>query len=70
MRHDRRPLPSIFLILAGVTACQSAAPVGGASSSTSASVGAMPPSAEPAVQAPTMEQAGEYLTIVGSCNDC
>ena len=24
----------------------------------------------PAVQAMTMEQAGEYLTIAGSCNDC
>ncbi len=70
MRHDRRLLHSIFLVFAGVTACQSAAPAGGASSSASASVGAMPPSAEPAVQAPTMEQAGEYLTIVGSCNDC
>src|SRR5215203_3520051 len=31
---------------------------------------AMPPSAGPAVAAASMEQAGEYLTIVGGCNDC
>ena len=30
----------------------------------------MPPRIGPSVEAQTMEQAGEYLTIVGSCNDC
>lgn len=30
----------------------------------------MPPADGPVVAATSMEQAGEYLTIVGSCNDC
>ena len=68
MRHDRvLPVALLLLVLASATACQSGAPaMQGASSGSSA----MPPSAGPAVQAATMEQAGEYLTIVGSCNDC
>jgi mono/diheme cytochrome c family protein len=36
----------------------------------SASGAPMPPADGPAVAATSMEQAGEYLTIVGSCNDC
>ena len=34
------------------------------------SEGAMTPSTAPAVVARSMEEAGEYLTIVGNCNDC
>jgi mono/diheme cytochrome c family protein len=41
---------------------------GGTSTATSTS--ALPPDGGPAVAANTMEQAGEYLTIAGSCNDC
>ncbi len=39
-----------------------------AGSGTSAS--SMPPADGPAVAAASMEHAGEYLTLVGSCNDC
>ena len=46
-----------------------AAAMGGCHSAPSAE-GALPPSSGPAVQAQSMEQAGEYLTLVGSCNDC
>jgi mono/diheme cytochrome c family protein len=45
-----------------LAACQSSSAGSGSS--------AMPASKEPAVQAASMEQAGEYLTIAGSCNDC
>ena len=55
-------------LLATATGCQTASP--GGSSAAPADVRAMPPSNGPAVQAATMEQAGEYLTVVGSCNDC
>jgi mono/diheme cytochrome c family protein len=41
-----------------------------AGSGTSAASSSMPPADGPAVTAATMEQAGEYLTLVGSCNDC
>ena len=53
-----------ILASTALAACQSgqAAPA-----STSES---MAPSSEPAVQAVSMEKAGEYLTLVGSCNDC
>jgi mono/diheme cytochrome c family protein len=68
-----RPLRSarhVFtLALSLVAACQSGRG-SGTSVATGGSAGAMAPSAGPAVQAQTMEQAGEYLTIVGSCNDC
>ena len=57
-------------LLAGVvTACQSAAPASASASAASAS-SAMPATNGPAVQAESMEKAGEYLTIVGGCNDC
>jgi hypothetical protein len=71
MRHDRSLLVAgLSLLLAGVAACHSSAPAAGTASTASTSSSAMPPTSDPAVQAPTMEQAGEYLTIVGSCNDC
>ena len=41
-----------------------------ATAGTSAASNVMPPADGPAVTAASMEQAGEYLTIVGSCNDC
>ncbi len=44
-------------------ACQS-------STGSPASASDMPPADGPVVSATSMEQAGEYLTIVGSCNDC
>ncbi len=53
------------MITFGMTACGSS---GGASAASASA--AMPPATGPAVAAQTMEQAGEYLTIVGSCNDC
>ena len=37
---------------------------------TAASASAMPPANGPAVQAESMEKAGEYLTVVAGCNDC
>jgi hypothetical protein len=55
-------LPLVLL-----AACQTTA--GGTSSTTPAS-SAMPAADGPVVSAASMEQAGEYLTIVGSCNDC
>jgi hypothetical protein len=54
-------------VAVAATACQSA---GSASSAASAGADAMPPAGGPAVAAASMEQAGEYLTIAGSCNDC
>ena len=42
---------------------------GGAAPATSTSE-AMPPVNGPAIAATSMEQAGEYLTVVGGCNDC
>ncbi len=54
-------------VFAASAACQTA---GSASSTGSTDVGAMPAADGPAVAATSMEQAGEYLTIVGSCNDC
>ena len=56
-----RPLVLLVLGLV-VAACQRGAPA--------ADMGGMAPGAAPAVQARSMEQAGEYLTIVGNCNDC
>ncbi len=53
-------------------ACHASTPAteAGSTAASAASSSAMPASSGPAVQAATMEQAGEYLTIVGSCNDC
>ena len=75
MRHDH--LTSLRLLLAlsvGAAACQSGGAAGGtsgtaASGSAPVNMTSMPASG-PAVAAMTMEQAGEYLTLVGSCNDC
>ena len=57
----------LVLAFAGTTACASGS---GTPSTASANSSAMIATSRPAVQAMTMEQAGEYLTIVGSCNDC
>lgn len=43
---------------------------GGGASPAPSAADVMPPANGPAVTATSMEQAGEYLTIVGSCNDC
>lgn len=61
---------SATLLLSGAAACQSAASAAASASATSASASAMPATNGPAVQAESMEKAGEYLTIVGGCNDC
>ena len=69
MRHDRSLLGAVLsLFMASATACHGGAASSGTASKATAS--AMSPTTDPAVQAMTMEQAGEYLTIVGSCNDC
>ena len=62
--HTARSARTFALAVAlSVTAgCQTAG--------TAAGTGAMPSADGPAVSATSMEQAGEYLTIVGSCNDC
>ena len=66
MNSQRIVAASTFALAAALLAgCHSGAPESAAAASA-----AMPPATGPAVQAPTMEQAGEYLTIVGSCNDC
>ena len=49
--------------IASTVACHSSA-------ASPASASDMPPADGPVVSATSMEQAGEYLTIVGSCNDC
>ncbi len=76
MRPDRSTLLRRTLVLAiASVGCQSAAPASTAGtaaspgSSIAANMTSMPASG-PAVAAMSMEQAGEYLTIVGSCNDC
>lgn len=54
-----------FVLVLGAVAlasCRSATPGAGPA--------ALPPTEGPAMSALSMEQAGEYLTIVGSCNDC
>lgn len=58
---------SAELSLALLAGCTMA---GGGASSAGSSTDAMPPANGPAVSAASLEQAGEYLTIVGSCNDC
>ena len=56
------PLVLFVFVAAG---CKPAA--GGGST---ANASAMPPANGPAVQAESMEKAGEYLTVVAGCNDC
>jgi mono/diheme cytochrome c family protein len=58
------PFALPFALLA---ACTTA---GGGASPAVSGTEAMPAATGPAVAATSMEQAGEYLTIVGSCNDC
>ena len=72
MRNDWLHLRAgLSLLVLGAAACHSGAPSGGtATAAAGTSSSAMLPTSDPAVQATTMEQAGEYLTIVGSCNDC
>ncbi|MEP6621499.1 MAG: cytochrome C [bacterium] len=68
MRLDRSLLLAGFtVLLAGAAGCASGTPAAGAST---ANANAMPPATGPSVAADNMEKAGEYLTIVGSCNDC
>lgn len=52
-------------LLGGAAACK---PAGVGTPATSAS--AIPTAGGPAVQAESMEKAGEYLTVVAGCNDC
>ena len=56
--------PLVILVFA-TAGCNPAAGGGGASSTS-----AMPPANGPAVQAESMDKAGEYLTVVAGCNDC
>ena len=75
MRHDRSlVIAGLSLVAAAAMSCQTGAPASGtatgAAPSTPATSSAMPPNAGPSVQAATMEEAGEYLTLAGSCNDC
>ena len=72
--ENTRVLIGLLAAFGAATACApaSGSPAANSGVSTTASTGnsAMGPTSSPAVQAMTMEQAGEYLTIVGSCNDC
>ena len=72
--ENNRVFTGLFLAVIAVTACAPAsgtpATNSGISATASMSNSAMGPTSSPAVQAMTMEQAGEYLTIAGSCNDC
>ncbi|MDQ6634543.1 MAG: hypothetical protein M3Z10_07270, partial [Gemmatimonadota bacterium] len=64
---------AVLAISAGALACQTGQGSSTSSTTTSTSTSStstMPGAGGPAVQAASMEQAGEYLTIVGSCNDC
>jgi mono/diheme cytochrome c family protein len=63
----RFPYASACCLLVLSSACQPR-PVG--SSPAMAAASAMPAADGPAVTAGSMERAGEYLTLVGSCNDC
>ena len=61
----------VSTILVTAAACAGGTPASGAASTvTVADPNVMPPAAGPAVAAENMVKAGEYLTIVGSCNDC
>jgi mono/diheme cytochrome c family protein len=68
MRFDRSILAAGFLAALAGAGCHGA--TAGQSAAASTTSAGMPPRVGPSVEAPTMEQAGEYLTIVGSCNDC
>ena len=73
MRTRSNPLITcLVLTFAAATACAPASgtPATNSGPTASTSTSAMVATSGPAVQAMTMEQAGEYLTIVGSCNDC
>ncbi|MEP6732600.1 MAG: cytochrome C [bacterium] len=68
MRLDRSSLiAGLCVLVASAAACHSGTPASGASAGNN---NAMPPRTGPSVEAESMIQAGEYLTIVGSCNDC
>jgi len=57
----------LLLVAALEEGCQSGPPSSGRPGSTAAT---MQPANAPAVQAASIERAGEYLTIIGGCNDC
>jgi cytochrome c553 len=59
-----------YLAAIPLTLLAACAMAGGSAPPAASSADAMPPANGPAVAAASMEQAGEYLTIVGSCNDC
>jgi mono/diheme cytochrome c family protein len=67
MRFSLRPLvvAPLALVFLSASGCKPAA-----SGATAANASAMPPANGPAVQAESMEKAGEYLTVVAGCNDC
>ena len=65
-----RPTTSIFLLAGAALLAAAGCHSGAAGGSATTSADGMAPSAGPAVQAASMEQAGEYLTVVGGCNDC
>ncbi|MBA3672453.1 MAG: cytochrome C [Gemmatimonadaceae bacterium] len=66
-----RPLFRVLLVvLLPLAACHAPAPSASTVGVASGSTAAMPASDAPAVAARSMEQAGEYLTLVASCNDC
>ncbi|MEO7458100.1 MAG: cytochrome C [Gemmatimonadaceae bacterium] len=75
MRHNTKLLRRVFVLSVGAAACHTgttggtSSGAGSSSANVAANMTAMPASG-PAVAAMSMEQAGEYLTIVGSCNDC
>ena len=68
MRVNRkRRLGALIVAGASALACQSGQPsAGGAATGAAGSL----PAGKPSVQAASELQAGEYLTIIGGCNDC
>ena len=68
MLRTRPRIAAIALVALTALGCQ-ATPRSG-SGPAAASSSAMQPVDGPAVQAASMEKAGEYLTVVAGCNDC
>jgi mono/diheme cytochrome c family protein len=68
--RSSRPVCTLAIVATFISAaCQSGGKASATGSIVSAS-DAMPAANGPAVDAKSMLQAGEYLTIVGGCNDC
>ncbi len=61
-------LAALLFLVAAAVGCQSGTSATHGAPTSHAD--AMVPTNGPAVQAASMERAGEYLTIVGGCNDC